>query len=279
MRGLVAVPLLLAAVTVASQAKGILHYQTRNDGNLLVGRYYRPDLDLGLRFRAGRGSLILLTWGGEPMILLGQKMNNETCRIVQLGSKQFLQFRHLSQKAIYGVRPDRKLYTSDLQRGRAMESTVDKNETKDMFEEVVERLLQMPETKLIEEIAISLGEKGITGERVPASLALYGVAMRIVKVFKQQESDEGSQSEDAGHSLEKRGWLDSVIKAIKGCSRDPVGSECLGLCGKDCTCWPWVCGDCCYHEGCYQHDLCCTRDFFDSDCLIPWGFSCSSYSC
>ena len=41
-----------------------------------------------------------------------------------------------------------------------------------------------------------------------------------------------------------------------------------------------VCGDCCYHHGCYEHDVCC-QDFFSSACLGPLRlvlhFSCSGY--
>jgi hypothetical protein len=29
------------------------------------------------------------------------------------------------------------------------------------------------------------------------------------------------------------------------------------MCGPDCSCWSWVCGDCCYHYGCAVHDDWC----------------------
>ena len=32
---------------------------------------------------------------------------------------------------------------------------------------------------------------------------------------------------------------------------------CYGLCGPWCTCWVKVCGDCCWHPGCYKHDVVC----------------------
>ena len=29
---------------------------------------------------------------------------------------------------------------------------------------------------------------------------------------------------------------------------------CFGMCGAGCDCWEWVCGDCCYHLICAEHD-------------------------
>jgi hypothetical protein len=29
------------------------------------------------------------------------------------------------------------------------------------------------------------------------------------------------------------------------------------MCGPGCSCWSWVCGDCCYHYGCARHDSWC----------------------
>ncbi|KAJ7365378.1 hypothetical protein OS493_005485 [Desmophyllum pertusum] len=57
-------------------------------------------------------------------------------------------------------------------------------------------------------------------------------------------------------------------------------NECRGMCGPTCTCWSLICGDCCYHQGCYEHDRCCdVKGFWDTYCLLPfmYSFSCSSY--
>jgi hypothetical protein len=31
------------------------------------------------------------------------------------------------------------------------------------------------------------------------------------------------------------------------------------MCGNGCSCWSWVCGDCCYHGGCARHDDWCRQ--------------------
>ena len=54
-------------------------------------------------------------------------------------------------------------------------------------------------------------------------------------------------------------------------------NECIGMCGRQCTCWSWVCGDCCWWPGCYQHDRACRESFFSFSCLLPFGFDCCGY--
>ena len=48
-------------------------------------------------------------------------------------------------------------------------------------------------------------------------------------------------------------------------TNDPCGDSCIGMCGNDCNCWPWVCGDCAYHFGCDVHDQAC------KSCHESWG--------
>lgn len=57
--------------------------------------------------------------------------------------------------------------------------------------------------------------------------------------------------------------------------------ECFGMCGKKCWCWHWVCGDCCLHKGCLQHDACCryaNPQYLSTYCLLPfiYGFDCEN---
>lgn len=40
---------------------------------------------------------------------------------------------------------------------------------------------------------------------------------------------------------------------------EEVGAGCYGLCGPWCHCWSSICGDCCWHPGCYQHDVYCDK--------------------
>jgi hypothetical protein len=66
----------------------------------------------------------------------------------------------------------------------------------------------------------------------------------------------------------------AVPAACQDLRSDPNNNNSLGMCGPGKTCWPWVCGDCCWHRGCYRHDLHCrncgvTRP---RDCLLCAAF-------
>ena len=59
----------------------------------------------------------------------------------------------------------------------------------------------------------------------------------------------------------------------------PIGKTCTGMCGPKCTCWEWICGDCCAYEGCLNHDLHCGSNYVQCT-LNFWEFfdgSCSRY--
>ena len=63
--------------------------------------------------------------------------------------------------------------------------------------------------------------------------------------------------------------------------RNGSDQECFGMCGKKCWCWHWVCGDCCLHKGCLQHDACCryaNPQYLSTYCLLPfvYGFDCEN---
>jgi len=69
-----------------------------------------------------------------------------------------------------------------------------------------------------------------------------------------------------------------------GCTDVRSGSdrECFGMCGPRCWCWDWLCGDCCLHKGCLQHDACCRHakpEYLSTYCLLPfiYGFDCKGY--
>jgi len=67
--------------------------------------------------------------------------------------------------------------------------------------------------------------------------------------------------------------------AHANCTKTSEGQLCVGMCGPHCNCWSFVCGDCCFHNGCYCHDLCCVN-YVSWSCLFPFGFSCErGYRC
>ena len=104
-------------------------------------------------------------------------------------------------------------------------------------------------------------DMGVIGSDNAAAMSVYVMAMRLSKYSHRNNITA------------------AYYPCDRGCAQCPVGSGCLGLCGASCTCWWWVCGDCCYHKGCYDHDICCSKTYFSLRCAFPATFTCNSYSC
>ncbi len=108
---------------------------------------------------------------------------------------------------------------------------------------VLDEMLTVPEVKSLPIMSRALGELGYTGNAFPASLALHKIAR---------------QSADAlGIEVQP---LETAESANSLCQAYPnSGNQCYGMCGNGCSCWSWVCGDCCYHSGCAKHDDWCRQ--------------------
>src|SRR4051794_25136921 len=107
----------------------------------------------------------------------------------------------------------------------------------------------------------ALGANGFNGRDYPAALAMHmfnkGVGERLnVQLPKIVDRVELSEN-DNGY-----------------CSSYPNGGNaCYGMCGNGCSCWSFVCGNCCYHGGCANHDNYCRGSgFWDgAKCWTTWG--------
>lgn len=105
----------------------------------------------------------------------------------------------------------------------------------------LDEMLQLPEVAQLPALSRALGVRGITGSEFPASLALHKSARQTAEAL--------------GINVEK---LDTAQSLNSYCTAYPnSGDDCYGMCGPGCSCWSWVCGDCCYHYGCAVHDSWC----------------------
>ena len=154
-------------------------------------------------------------------------------------------------------------------------------------------LMSHPEVHLIQEAAFALGQH-IHGRNNPAAMAYYATALRLSKLSDQNaylEEDVADLSLEQGSRYRRWGfgWLVDALKPQKkehcrnsdsDCpkGRCPEGERCRGLCGPECTCWWFICQDCCWNRGCYEHDRICTPNGKHSiECLAtaPIGLACS----
>ena len=155
----------------------------------------------------------------------------------------------------------------------------------------IANLVSHPKAHLIREAAFALGHH-IHGRNNPAAMAYYATALRLSKLSDQSVylEDEADSSFDQRIRYQRWGfgWLiDAINPQKEHCSnsnsncpkgRCPEGKRCRGLCGPECTCWWFICQDCCWNIGCYEHDRICTPNGKHSiECLAtaPIGFVCS----
>ena len=102
-------------------------------------------------------------------------------------------------------------------------------------------------------------------------------AENSLKVSGELKMNDSKYTGDRKHRRSKR---DAYCPSYR---RQPEGENCLGMCGPGCRCcWRYICGDCCYHQGCYDHDMCCRRNgMLSLGCWSPvrliLHFRCSGY--
>ena len=140
------------------------------------------------------------------------------------------------------------------------------------FSEAIEKLLETKEVALLPEAAEAIGQRGLTGRNTPAVLPFFMFALRITQL---QLSPLVSNTTVGIHRQER----DNCREDCPPCRN----YNCFGMCGINCHCWEWVCGDCCWHLGCYDHDVCCKRAKYNDQqtkCIIPRDFDCDQpFSC
>ena len=148
----------------------------------------------------------------------------------------------------------------------------------------LENLASSQEALLIIEAAKALGNKGVQGSDYPSAMSFYQLALQLANA---RQADVSSFTQRSTEPRQKRAMQCSNVDAVcEQCPFRRYSNNCFGMCGKGCTCWRFVCGDCCVHQYCLTHDQCCAdRGFFSFACLsVAWrvrfGSSCpQTYDC
>ena len=142
----------------------------------------------------------------------------------------------------------------------------------------VERLVAHPAVRLLEPAARALGEDlGVTGKDEPSAMPFYTTAMKLTEARSRSERKRISRNSFGSYFYRPavvQAYPDCDLTTCPPCKED----ECFGLCGYGCTCWTIVCGDCCLHKGCVEHDTCCRKNgMFSAKCLFPFYLACAGY--
>ena len=132
------------------------------------------------------------------------------------------------------------------------------------FSHAMQKLRGMKEIAYFIQAAEAIGAKGLRGKNTLAAMPFFMFAVRVTQLHKDLLYNTTSPRRTKGQSC------------FETCPPCP-DVECYGMCGYGCWCWSFLCGDCCYHVGCFNHDTCCRQDFYQSRCLLPYDFKCEEY--
>ena len=269
--------------------KGVLDIVTRSE-HKVEGSYIDFSSERGIRFTSTPQTLFIETIpGGEPLLSATEPVGS--MRLVSIGSSVFIQSdeENSLDYSVQGEQHNISEFSTDhegLQRLKNMAVETSKNVHLKALYDSLRDLLSGPEVQLIEYAAHAMGEEGINGQDSSSVLPFYLAALHLHKL---QHADFGSNhSMQDPHALQPNNITpnhlpmrgkrhsNSCFNTCPPCQ----DQQCLGLCGLNCHCWKFVCGDCCWHLGCYEHDLCCREKFIRTKCLLPLKFRCErSYKC
>ena len=164
------------------------------------------------------------------------------------------------------------------------------NETR---QSVLYNLAMSYKAVLIIEAAQALGDRGIMGMDYPSVMSFYQFALRLASI-RDLESGTKYKVKD-NISPDSRGYQHRQQRAVlcnngatcssNRCPFRKYDNDCFGMCGPGCTCWDFVCDDCCVHQYCLTHDQCCADvGFYTLTCFSvavrkPFASCTDTFSC
>jgi hypothetical protein len=111
-------------------------------------------------------------------------------------------------------------------------------------EAVLDELLNRPEYAQLPWLSRALGARGLTGNAYGATLALHWMGKQAAR----------------GLGIDVPALDAPADTEVAYCRAYPnSGNQCYGMCGPGCSCWSWVCGNCCYWSSCATHDNWCRQ--------------------
>ena len=140
----------------------------------------------------------------------------------------------------------------------------------------------MREYELVENMSRAIDEAlDSSGRDYPSVMAVYLISRTLIQsksnILNANEPFLARNARDAVCTVIH---ANSTLADTSSCDKQAEGADCHGLCGPTVTCWDLICNDCCYHQGCADHDQCCTDNgMWSLKCMVPTDFSCESYAC
>ena len=207
----------------------------------------------GIHFSCGVDSLLVTTMDGHPLIV-GESAVGEF-RVLTIDGNDFV-LKGDTQYAVPRSLPSVRGSTDANRLGSLVRKLdgISRVAHNQRFESSIGVMITRPETALLKAAAFALGEDaGVTGLEYPVVVPFYRVALTVESIFLNETAPASDRQKRASYKCNDR----------TTCPPCTDGS-CVGLCGRTCTCWSFVCGDCCFHQFCFSHDLCCKEQGFYS---------------
>lgn len=256
------------------------------------GSYTSPELGCGIVFNTTRDSLVVSTLNGSRLMSAEERVG--PVRLVTLGNREFIQHREIDPEdeesgtaRDYAIPKYHGSFAGTRDHGKFSHllgklKKLDRGAHTRVLQKSMQQVLTEPEIQLLRDAAVAMGQRGITGRGYPSALPLYMMAMRFSSNPSSTITTDDHPQRDLFDEKPEH-FFTRMKRSSQTClSKCPPckDQECLGLCGRGCTCWKWACGSCCYHKGCFYHDLCCSKRPYSLACWVPLEFDCDKkYVC
>ena len=294
-RRLVVASVILASFAVLSQARLSVLSLTKGT---VEATYADSSTGTGIYFRSAIGSLSVSSLEGETLV--SARSSDHTgyrYEVVSLLGDYYVRDDSLGDVPVSRKFAEFILSTHNPERSlvqRQLLWSFSQTSAQGKMKDDVNRLLQRPESNIVKQAALALSaydSQRINGVNYPGTLPFFTFVSRLLEAqanmttrvramseqhFQHQLKKRHSRFNDDGDDDDDDDDDDSCLDYCPPCEDD----NCLGMCGFRCSCWEFLCGDCCYHVGCYDHAMCCRQNFFSIECLFPIYFRCEeNYYC
>ncbi len=262
-----------AASALAADSRAV-EMRADSAGGALGIREVTPASIAGVYQRGGRGLRFSASEANDTVALLLETLDGrELLRITDRGPEAellvFGEYQETVDKASLARR--RQALLAQERRGLVLPEELPPLQIKQRGDiGTVYGLIALPEYDLLPWLSRALGERGYTGRDFPASLPIHLIAVGAARYKHIQVTPLVMPPVVSGKGA--TAWpfcpANGAFCLINNC---PRSGDCFGMCGPKCTCWWWVCFDCCAHAGCAFHDANCGPDFLTCT-LNFWQF-------
>jgi len=214
---------------------------SRQTSGTVEGRFSNSDVtDLAFRTvnEGSRGEVVLTARGGRELMRASQDGDLVILSVYGGEARTVVDMSIVRESARQGALPEKQRTPFPVERGVREEGDL----------QAFERFTLSAEARALPWLSRALGARGFTGRNAPSVLPLHRLALRIADDTQEFPSE-----------LEAAADTPIVLDVCLDLRPDPHGDDCLGMCGPGRSCWSWVCGDCCCHDGCRNHDSVCRR--------------------